>query len=132
VISSLVDRPRPFVTHPHTIHLLIKHAADPGFPSDHATGSFAIATALWLRSRRWGALAFLLAALLSIGRVALGVHYPADVIAGAVLGAAVAVLLWWPPLRGQLDRLADAAGRFWDWILARVFTAARPGPATRG
>ena len=56
VVSRLVDRPRPFVAH-HGVHLFAAHAADPGFPSDHATAAFAIAVALLLRSRTWGLLA---------------------------------------------------------------------------
>src|SRR5436190_17054712 len=54
VISRLVDRPRPFVDQPHGVHLFAAHAPDPGFPSDHATASFAIAVALLLCHRRWG------------------------------------------------------------------------------
>jgi undecaprenyl-diphosphatase len=91
-ISSLVDRPRPFVSHPRGVHLFVHHASDPGFPSDHATAAFAIATALWLRERRIGTLALIGAAILSAGRVALGVHWPSDVIAGAALGTACALL----------------------------------------
>src|SRR3954468_18881811 len=45
-IANLVGRPRPFVDEPSTVHLLVAHAADPGFPSDHATAAFAIAVAL--------------------------------------------------------------------------------------
>src|SRR5690349_5751977 len=41
-ISELVDRPRPFVVDSGGVHLFSAHAADPGFPSDHATASFAI------------------------------------------------------------------------------------------
>src|SRR4051794_25223816 len=41
VISEVVDRARPFVADPHGVHLFAPHAADPGFPSDHATAAFA-------------------------------------------------------------------------------------------
>ncbi len=54
VVSRAVDRPRPFVADPAGVHLFARHAADAGFPSDHATAAFAIATALALRDRRWG------------------------------------------------------------------------------
>jgi undecaprenyl-diphosphatase len=87
VLARVADRPRPFVTHPGGVHLFAAHAADPGFPSDHATAAFAIATAIVLRDRRWGAFALLLAVLLAFARVAMGVHYPSDVLAGALSDA---------------------------------------------
>ena len=119
VISELVDRARPFVADPGGVHLFSGHAADPGFPSDHATAAFAIAVAILLRKRAWGTVALALAAVLSIGRVALGVHYPSDVIAGAALGSAAALVLWTPPLRSRIDWLADAVGSRWDRLLER-------------
>jgi undecaprenyl-diphosphatase len=119
VISELVDRARPFVADPHGVHLFAAHAADPGFPSDHATAAFAIATAIFLRKRSWGIAALVAAAALSVGRVALGVHYPTDVIAGAALGATAALALWAPPLRSRIDRLADAIGARWDRLVER-------------
>ncbi|MCW2987992.1 MAG: phosphatase family protein [Solirubrobacterales bacterium] len=114
VISELVDRARPFVADPHGVHLFSAHAPDPGFPSDHATAAFAIATAIVLRKRGWGIVALVLATLLSVGRVAIGVHYPSDVLAGAALGAAAALVLWVPPIRARVDALADLFGRYWD------------------
>jgi len=119
VISELVDRARPFVADPHGVHLFSGHAADPGFPSDHATAAFAIAVAILLRKRGWGIAALALAAVLSVGRVALGVHYPSDVLAGAVLGSAAALALWTPPLRSRIDRLADWLGGYWDRVVDR-------------
>jgi undecaprenyl-diphosphatase len=109
-LSGAIGRARPFVTHPNA-HLFLPHARDPGFPSDHATGAFAIAFALVLRNRVVGIVALVLALLLSFGRVALGVHYPSDVFAGAVLGLLAALVLWIPALRERVDRLADALGR---------------------
>jgi undecaprenyl-diphosphatase len=117
VISELVDRARPFVADPHGVHLFSGHAADPGFPSDHATAAFAIAVAILLRKRGWGIAALVAATVLAIGRVALGVHYPSDVIAGAALGSAAALVLWAPPLQSRIDRLADAVGARWDRLL---------------
>lgn len=119
VIAELVDRARPFVADPHGVHLFSGHAADPGFPSDHATAAFAIAVAILLRKRGWGIVAVVLAAILSVGRVALGVHYPSDVIAGAALGSAAALALWAPPLRTRIDRVADWLGGHWDRLLER-------------
>ena len=109
-LAAAIDRHRPFVDHP-LAHNFLAHASDPGFPSDHATGAFAIAFALVLRDRVIGIVALVLALLLSFGRVALGVHYPSDVFAGAVLGLMAALLVWLPALRERVDRLADALGR---------------------
>jgi undecaprenyl-diphosphatase len=117
LLSRLVDRPRPFTAHPHLVRLFTPHAADPGFPSDHATGAFAIAFAVWFHDRRWGTVLIALAVVLSVGRVAIGVHYPSDVIAGAALGAAAALVVARSPLHRPLNRLAD-----------RLPSIRRPGP----
>ena len=119
LVSELVDRARPFVADPGGVHLFSGHAADPGFPSDHATAAFAIAVAILLRKRSWGYVALVAAAVLSVGRVALGVHYPSDVLAGAALGSAAALVLWTPPLRTRVDRLADWTGGYWDRAVER-------------
>jgi undecaprenyl-diphosphatase len=108
VISELVDRARPFVADPHGVHLFSPHVADPGFPSDHATAAFAIAVAILLRKRGGGAAALVAATVLALGRVALGIHFPSDVLGGAVLGAAVAVVFWWSPIRARIDALTVA------------------------
>ena len=120
VMSELVDRARPFVQDPHGVHLFSAHAADPGFPSDHATGAFAVAMAIWLRNRRWGTVALLAAALLSVGRVAIGVHFPSDVVAGAVLGCAAALLLFVRPARERIDLLADLLGGWYEALLSHL------------
>jgi undecaprenyl-diphosphatase len=110
-VSAAVDRPRPFVAHAATIRPFLAHAPDPSFPSDHATAAFAIAMAVALRQRGWGLVLLALAALVAAGRVFLGLHYPSDVLAGAALGSAVAVLLWLPRPRLALDRLAAIGPR---------------------
>lgn len=129
VISELVDRARPFVADPGAVHLFTHHSPDPSFPSDHATAAFAIAVAVVLRKRAWGVAALVAATVLSVGRVAIGVHYPSDVLAGAALGAAAALLLWAPPLRRRIDQLSDLVGRpvdrALDWTAARIGLARR-------
>jgi undecaprenyl-diphosphatase len=120
VITRIVDRPRPFVAHPATVHLFSHHAADPGFPSDHATAAFAIGVALLLRNRLWGTIVLVFATILAVGRVAMGVHYPTDVLGGAVLGTLAALVLYWPPVRRLLNRLADLAGGVLDRVLQGI------------
>lgn len=128
VIAEVVDRARPYAHHRH--HLFIHPSADPSFPSDHATASFAIAVAIWLRHRTAGWIALALAALVSGGRVVVGTHYPSDVVGGALLGTLVALLLWLPPIRRPLHALADWVGD----LYARLASGAlrqRPGAVGR-
>lgn len=129
VISHLVDRSRPFVADPTGVHLFAKHVADAGFPSDHATASFAIATAVFLRDRRLGSIVLVFAAVLAVGRVAMGVHYPSDVLAGAILGVTCGLLLWTGPARRLIDKAADRLGGLLDICERRVFAVARAGRA---
>jgi undecaprenyl-diphosphatase len=117
VISHLVHRPRPFVADPAGVHTFTAHAADAGFPSDHATAAFAIAVAIFLRNRRWGAVALVFATVLAVGRVAMGVHYPSVVLGGAALGTACALVLALAPVRRLLNRLADLAGGLLDGVV---------------
>jgi undecaprenyl-diphosphatase len=113
VLARIVNRPRPFVSHPQ-IHAFLAHAPDPGFPSDHATAAFAIAAVLLLRLGRWALPVLVAAAALAVSRVLVGVHYPDDVLAGALLGTAAAALVcvlaarvrW--PLPGPPRRPAQA------------------------
>lgn len=126
VVARVVDRPRPFVSEAGAVHLFGHHAADPGFPSDHATAAFAIGVALLLRKRAWGGVVLVLATVLAAGRVAMGVHFPSDVAAGALLGAAVAVGLHRPRVRTMIDRVADRAGAVLARAAARVAGPLRP------
>jgi len=109
LIDHLWDRTRPFVAHTATVHLLVAHAPDASFPSDHVTAACAIAVVLLAYHRRLGVLALLFAALLAYARVYIGVHYPGDVLGGALLGTLggwflVTVLA---PLMARLRVLVD-------------------------
>ena len=65
---------------------LVRRLGDYSFPSGHTSASFAAATAIYAIDRRWGAAAYVLAALIGFSRLYLGVHFPTDVLAGAVVG----------------------------------------------
>jgi membrane-associated phospholipid phosphatase len=56
------------------------------FPSGHATTAFALAAVLAFMAPRWTVLWALFAVMVAVSRVVLGMHYPSDVIAGAILG----------------------------------------------
>jgi len=73
----------------HDVHLLAGCTRSFSLPSNHASNMFALATVGWLGLRRWRWVLPLLAAGVSYSRVYLGVHYPTDVLAGAVWGGAV-------------------------------------------
>ncbi|WP_231571488.1 undecaprenyl-diphosphatase [Gordoniibacillus kamchatkensis] len=88
LIGDLFYRDRPFVA--HKVFQLIPHAANASFPSDHAIGAFVIATTIWLFRKRDGRLWLVLAACVAVSRVWTGVHYPSDVVGGALIGIAVA------------------------------------------
>ena len=91
-VSHLWYRPRPFVD--HAVHLLLAHAPDASFPSSHAAACFALATPFLLARRRVGWLLLACAAATALARVAVGVHYPSDVLGGAVLGMAAGWAVW--------------------------------------
>lgn len=73
------------------------------FPSGHATTAFALATVLSFWRPKWTAAWLALAAAVGWSRIVLGSHFPSDVLAGAVLGVAVALAFvrWWPGMAGN-------------------------------
>ena len=108
-LKHVFDRDRPPVARPDPAPLL-EAPTTYSFPSGHATVSFACATVLALAVPRLAWWLFGLAALVAFSRVYVGVHYPGDVLAGAVLGVALAT---------ALRKLAEA--------LRRSGRAPRPG-----
>ncbi len=87
VIRLFVHRLRPFVANPH-IHALLSESSY-SFPSGHAAFFFALATAVYVHNKSASVWFFLAALLIGMARVAAGVHYPSDILGGAVLGVAV-------------------------------------------
>jgi undecaprenyl-diphosphatase len=72
------------------------------FPSDNATYLFAIAAGLWLISGGWGLFFGLFAAFASLARVFLGIHYPSDVVVGALIGIVTSVAVNREVVRARL------------------------------
>ncbi len=72
--------------------LLVSVLSDFSFPSGHTLASFEAATVLLIRDKRFGIPAMVLAVLIALSRLYLYVHYPTDVLAGAVLGIGIAFL----------------------------------------
>jgi undecaprenyl-diphosphatase len=97
------ERARPPVADPLP-ESLVETPATYSFPSGHATVSFACATVLALAVPRLAVPLYALAVLISFSRVYVGVHFPLDVLAGAVLGIAIAIAL--RTLAGALQRSA--------------------------
>lgn len=92
-IAHWISEPRPFTEYPNAL-VLTSRSTDPSFPSDHAVIAGAACVGLWFVSRRLGVAAGVIAATLALARVYVGVHYPADVVVGLILGGTVAALIW--------------------------------------
>ena len=84
IIRFFFFRPRPFVI--EKVNLILTHDANASFPSGHAAFFFALATAVYFCNKKWGILFFVFAFLISISRVFGGIHWPADILAGAAVG----------------------------------------------
>lgn len=113
-IKPLLERPRPChtvngVQVVQNVHLLVHCGGGKSFPSSHAVNNFAVATLFTFFYRRWAWAFFTWAGLVALSRVTVGVHYPSDILGGAVIGMAVAGLIIW---------LWSLAGRsFASWLL---------------
>ena len=111
ILIHIWNRPRPFAVQGAV--LLLPPSQDPSFPSDHATFAFAVAVALFLVSKRVGAPAIVLAALICFSRVYTGEHYVSDVVGGALIGmlATVAIARARPALEPFLAGVLRLARR---------------------
>jgi undecaprenyl-diphosphatase len=134
LVEQEIFEPRPFVN--HQVHLLLTHPADASFPSDHAAWSFAVVGMLifalislsrtpMLRRRidpgslmrlprLFLLIALVVASLIGFARIFVGLHYPGDILGGAIdglIGASIATAF-----RRLLNRLTLAILRLASWL----------------
>ena len=93
-LKSIVKRDRPYVTYPEIDNVVEESSYS--FPSGHTSSAFATATSLSMVYPKWYVIApsFLWAGAVGYSRLYLGVHYPTDVLAGAVIGSGSAFLCY--------------------------------------
>lgn len=92
IIKTIVDRARPFISN-EAIKTIIYKPSGASFPSGHASSSFAAAAILLKYYRKKGLFGLAVAILISFSRIYFCVHYPSDVIAGAVEGVLIALVV---------------------------------------
>jgi len=98
ILKYSILRPRPFITYPFLEK--VTSGGSPSFPSGHTTDAFSIATAVSLAYPKWYVIipAYVWAGVVGYSRMGLGVHYPSDVLAAAIIGSGTAFLCY----KGQL------------------------------
>ena len=98
LVSNLILKPWVARTRPYDINtaitLLISKPSDFSFPSGHTTASFASALAILYHHKKIGIGALVLAILVSLSRLYLYVHFPTDVLVGAIVGTLASIAAW--------------------------------------
>ncbi|MET3290808.1 UNVERIFIED_CONTAM: undecaprenyl-diphosphatase [Brevibacillus sp. OAP136] len=115
--GHFVSHPQPFAALPH-VNQLIPHGVDNSFPSDHSLLFFSVCVSYGLVRKKEGWLWLVVACCVAISRVWVGVHYPGDIAAGALIGtvSALAAYRIVPKLSAVAGLLAvyeNAEKRFW-------------------
>ena len=85
LLKPLVGRIRPYDITPN-INMLVNALSDYSFPSGHTLSSFAVATVILCFNKKIGIFAMIIATLIGFSRLYLYVHFPTDVLCGAILG----------------------------------------------
>lgn len=101
-LKNLIARERPCWIDP-SVQLLLANPTDYSFPSGHTMHGFTAATMIFLHNRRAGIAALILAAVIAFSRMYLFVHFPTDILGGAIIGVLVAMLVY----RGRERRLCN-------------------------
>lgn len=94
-LKSLLHRERPFVTYPDIVKL--SQAGNSSFPSGHTLEGFAVAVAfsILVPKRKFYIPVFMWASVVAYTRMALGVHYPSDVLSGMIIGSFIGWIVPW-------------------------------------
>lgn len=94
VLKPLVGRVRPCTVNP-AVEMLVACPTDASFPSGHTASSFAAVGALWAAGSRLWLPGLVLAVLIAVSRLYLYVHWPTDVLSGALLGWGLGCIARW-------------------------------------
>lgn len=94
VIKYAYPSPRPFVAL-SDVTQLIQHGNMDSFPSGHAAFFAALATVMFFYHKKLSAFLALLAVVIGMARVAAGVHWPVDILAGFIVGVGVAAFVYY-------------------------------------
>lgn len=84
IIRFFWERPRPFVE--NSVNLLLEHSASPSFPSGHAAFFFGFSAMVYFHDKKTGIMFLIASFFVSIFRVYGGIHWPSDILAGALIG----------------------------------------------
>jgi len=94
IIRIIWFRTRPFVVE-NFVPLIIQSSDEASFPSGHATFYFALSTIVYFYNKKLGIIFFAACFFIAVARVFVGVHWPSDVLAGAILGILTGYILNW-------------------------------------
>lgn len=93
VLKHIFQRPRPFYVNPDIV-LMISEPSGYSFPSGHTASSFAVAWTLYMYNAPYKKVWIGLAALMGFSRLYVYVHFPTDVLAGALLGMSIGFVVF--------------------------------------
>jgi len=85
IIRWIFPRLRPFAVDPMT-NLLVNKSNELSFPSGHATFYFALSTFIFFYNKKIGILFYVISFMICLGRVFVGLHWPLDILSGALIG----------------------------------------------
>lgn len=91
-VKNIIQRARPYNSYSQIIPLV----PPPGkysFPSGHTAAAFSSMVTLFFTKKKYAIPGLILAVIMGLSRIYVGVHYPSDVLCGAILGSVVAVIV---------------------------------------
>lgn len=91
ILKNVIARPRPCWIN-SSVEMLIAVPKDFSFPSGHTLASFGAATPIFYYHRRFGIIAYIVAAVIAFSRMYLYVHFPTDILTGLILGILLGLL----------------------------------------